>query len=157
MDDDFDLVYLAERRDAIDACAAWGYGQWGVQNPDRTLLWAQTRFTECVRTDGLPLSLVAINRATDRPVAMGSLWQQDGPQYGDHSPWIASLYVMEPFRGRGIAKALITRLEQEARRLGHSDIFVHTGTAEDLYRKLGYEQMASPDGVSDSLFHKTLT
>jgi GNAT superfamily N-acetyltransferase len=75
------------------------------------------------------------------------------------------MFVEKPHRGRGIGRALVTSLEDEARRLGASRIVLETGSrlpaAMALYRRMGYsaiplfgEYLASPE--TSRCFGKTL-
>lgn len=76
----FKIEYLADRPDCLQACAAWAYGRWGVQKKDGSLERAISIFEEGMQKDTIPLTLVAINLATDLLVAMGSLWIKDGTE-----------------------------------------------------------------------------
>ena len=57
---------------------------------------------------------------------------------------VSDLYVEEPYRRRGVARALMTALEDEARDAGMPGVILDTGTddtfeaARALYRELGY-------------------
>jgi len=57
---------------------------------------------------------------------------------------IKRLYVRPQFRGRGIAKELLTALEEYARRCGYSELRLDTAAsmlaAAQLYRSCGYEE-----------------
>jgi hypothetical protein len=46
---------------------------------------------------------------------MGSLWEKDGAEWPEKTPWIASIYTLYRYRGLGLglAKQLIKRLEEE--------------------------------------------
>lgn len=53
------------------------------------------------------------------------------------------MYVAPPFRGRGLARALLRELEQAARELGHHTVRLDSQTATwPLYRSAGYEPIA---------------
>ena len=56
---------------------------------------------------------------------------------------IKRMYVVPDARGRGVARALLTALEEEARALGYSVAKLDTGAqqphAERMYRAAGYE------------------
>jgi GNAT superfamily N-acetyltransferase len=56
----------------------------------------------------------------------------------DLSPWLASLYVDPQFRGKGVARRLVTAIEDHARRLGVARLHLYTVDAEDFYRKCGW-------------------
>jgi ribosomal protein S18 acetylase RimI-like enzyme len=66
----------------------------------------------------------------------------DTPPNQPHRAEVTKLLVHPEFRRRGIARALMAALEQEARRLGRSLITLDTrtgGSAEPLYSSLGYQ------------------
>jgi len=67
----------------------------------------------------------------------------DAPANGRHRCEIAKLMVKPAVRGQGIAAALMTSAEAEAKNLGKSLILLDTQTASDaerLYIRLGYER-----------------
>jgi GNAT superfamily N-acetyltransferase len=59
---------------------------------------------------------------------------------------IESVMTLEPYRGRGLAKAIVTRALEESRAAGHELTFL-VAEAEDwpkeMYRKLGFEAVGS--------------
>jgi ribosomal protein S18 acetylase RimI-like enzyme len=64
----------------------------------------------------------------------------------EHTGQIESVMTLERFRGRGLAKAIVTRSLAESRAPGRDFTFLHA-EAEDwpkeLYRKLGFETVGS--------------
>ena len=71
------------------------------------------------------------------------------PAHEDLSPWLASLYVDQEFRGQGVARRLILAIEEHARRHGVARLHLYTVDAEELYRKCGWavaERLASGHG-----------
>jgi GNAT superfamily N-acetyltransferase len=55
-------------------------------------------------------------------------------------------YVAPEHRFRGVSKAILTRLEEEAKRLGATICTLHsTKTARSFYRSAGYVEAGSPD------------
>lgn len=56
----------------------------------------------------------------------------------DLTPWLAALYVAPEFRKLGIASALVRAIEEHARDIGCSELFLYTITAEQVYAKLGW-------------------
>lgn len=79
-------------------------------------------------------------RADDQLVGCGALAQLDAER-GE----IKSMHVREAARGRGIAGALLTRIESHARSLGLRSLWLETGVkdhfaaAHALYRVHGFE------------------
>ena len=77
----------------------------------------------------------------DRYLAMIALRPSDGP-VGE----MKRLYVRPEARGRGLARQLITRLCDEAKRLGYSELRLDTlpmmGEAQALYEAYGFVDIA---------------
>jgi len=137
----FDIVYLADRPDCVDACAAWSYGRWGVQKPDSSFERVRDYFAQCCQKDDLPLTLLAINRDTNLPVGMVSLWPQDGPGWPDKTPWISAVYTLYRYRGQRIAETLVERIQQDAKRCGFDMVYLLAGSAAEMYRKFGFREI----------------
>ena len=85
------------------------------------------------------------------PVAGGGV-KQLAPGIGE----IKRMYVTPPARGRGLARRLLTALEEAARRLGHAVVRLDTGPhqahAKALYRGAGYVEIADYNANPDADF-----
>lgn len=87
-----------------------------------------------------------VARWLGRPVGCGALrrlretavLQELGPQVGE----LKRMYVAPDVRGQGIGRALLARLEAEARALGLARLVLETGTRQvealALYRRAGF-------------------
>lgn len=157
----FEIHYLADKPEHIEACAAWIYGRWGVQNPAGSFSRALDRMEAGAQKEKLPLAIVATHKKTGLPVAMANLWTQDGDEWADRTPWIASVFTHYRYRGQGIARQLVERLEKEATRLGFKEIYLKSGSAAGFYPQLGYSELdkkpADTAAGSETLFRKELT
>jgi predicted GNAT family N-acyltransferase len=64
---------------------------------------------------------------------------------------IARLAVIAEYRGQGVGSAILTRLLEEARRQGFSQVYLHAQThALDFYKKFGFvndEEIFSEGGI----------
>jgi GNAT superfamily N-acetyltransferase len=76
------------------------------------------------------------------PVAMGGV-----KRLADDRAELKRMYVVEEARGRGIARSLLERLEDEARRLGYRELWLETGLPQfeaiALYESAGYDPIES--------------
>lgn len=54
------------------------------------------------------------------------------------TPWLAALYVAPAFRKQGTGQALVEAIEQHARHVGCTELYLYTVTAEPFYAKLGW-------------------
>jgi GNAT superfamily N-acetyltransferase len=92
-------------------------------------------------TEGRGAFLVGF-AAGEKPVACGAVRRID-PETCE----IKRMYVKPPWRGKGIARAMVAALEQESRRLGVGRIVLETGVRQhealSLYSKAGFERIAA--------------
>ncbi|MCH4083314.1 MAG: GNAT family N-acetyltransferase [Olsenella sp.] len=65
------------------------------------------------------------------------------------------LFVQERFRDRGIARALLARVESQAQERGARKILLNThgSQAPGLYRRLGFQEVATIDDVLGTSWH----
>jgi len=133
-----DIGYLADSPNMISVCASWAYSQWGCQSAG-SLEHAMIQFTEGSSKGKIPITLVALYN--QKPAGMISLWQSDFKERPELSPWLASLFVHPFYRGNCIASLLIEKLEDEARRLGYSRLFLVTEEAKNLYVKHCWKEL----------------
>jgi GNAT superfamily N-acetyltransferase len=85
----------------------------------------------------------------------------DGFTWGGYAR-VESLWVAEPFRGKGLGRRLLEAAEAEARARGCISIVLssHEFQAPKLYAKLGYRRVGATDdtpvGYQEFLFQKRL-
>lgn len=81
----------------------------------------------------------------DRPVATGGWRSQDANGEGneDGDAELKRMFVIEAMRGRGLARRMLTALEDDARAAGRVRMVLETGTKQPeaiaLYTSSGYE------------------
>ncbi|HYG52878.1 MAG TPA: GNAT family N-acetyltransferase [Flavobacteriales bacterium] len=54
-------------------------------------------------------------------------------------PWVSVLYTDKLYRGKGYGKLLLDAVEQEARKLGFTRLYLYTSSAESLYSRNGWK------------------
>lgn len=134
---------LVERPDLAAQVAAWGFAEWGHLNPGETLEQRVVRIGGKMNVDRVPVAFVALDEGGDI-VGTASLIFDD--LEGDpRNPWLASVFVPLAHRKKGIASALVLTVEETARRLGYSRLFLFTSTAPDLYAGLGWRALERRD------------
>jgi GNAT superfamily N-acetyltransferase len=93
------------------------------------------------------LYLIAYD-AHDRPVATGGWRTQDANDegYADGDAELKRMFVVEEARGRGLARRVLSQLEDDARAAGRTRMVLETGTKQPeaigLYTSSGYEPCA---------------
>jgi GNAT superfamily N-acetyltransferase len=98
------------------------------------------RLTGYMRSDGLPIALIALMDGI--PAGTACVNFDDMSSRPDIAPWLANLYVDPRFRGRGIGSALVRAAEAEARGAGHERLYLYTPDQEALYAGLGWRALA---------------
>lgn len=83
----------------------------------------------------------------DIPVASGGIYNHVGildkvPHLNAHKHWLALVYTLPEFRKQGYGAMLCNYIQEHARVLGLKELYLFTHTAENLYRRLGWEQSA---------------
>lgn len=137
----FQIVYLADHRELVPVCALWAFNTWGKYNSSYTLEKRMESFTLHCNTELMPLTIVALNEASV-PIGMASLRANDGIR-PELSPWLGSVYVDPPFRGKGIAARLVQEIHIIAHELGFKTIFLLTyePTLAQWYARLGWNDL----------------
>ena len=72
----------------------------------------------------------------DNLIGFISLFKYDGDERRNLSPWYATMYVKDEFRGNGYSKLLNNSIIEEARKLGYSKIYLKTDLV-NYYEKFG--------------------
>lgn len=72
----------------------------------------------------------------DNLVGFISIFPQDGEEELNLSPWYATMYVKEEYRGRGLSKILNDAILKEAKKRGYNRIYLKTELV-NYYEKFG--------------------
>lgn len=129
------LEYLEHHARHIPALARWHHDQWSYLNPQRTLAERAERLQTHLGGRQMPTTVVAIDG--DSLLGSASLIDSDLPTRTDLSPWLASVYVPQEHRRRGIGSALVQRIVEEAEALEYEKLYLFTMDQERLYAGLG--------------------
>ena len=133
------VVPLVERPDLVEQVSVWGFAEWGHLNPGQTLEERTARIRGKMNVDRVPIAFVALDEE-GRIVGTASLIFND--LEGDpRNPWLASVFVRPEHRKKGIASALVRTVEDAARRLGYSRLYLFTSSAPALYAGLGWQAL----------------
>lgn len=74
----------------------------------------------------------------DNDILIGfiSIFPTDGDERNDLSPWYATMYVKEEFRGKGYSKILNDAILREAKNIGFKKLYLRTNLI-NYYEKFG--------------------
>ena len=106
-------------------------------------VWDESAATNELSQDaaeGLPLHLAAIDN--HRALGSASIIPDDEVTgWEGNDWWLANVFVLPEYRGRGIGSSLIKRAIEIARESGARDLHLVTDTVENWYLKQGWESL----------------
>ena len=120
---------------AFDIVARWRYDAFFAKD-DVTFEESRDALRKWMGQLGYETALLA--EVDGRPAGSCLFTREEIDPKHDLTPWLAALYVAPEFRGRSIATALVRAIEQHARAVGCTQLYLYTITAEPLYSKLGW-------------------
>jgi GNAT superfamily N-acetyltransferase len=150
-----EILPLADCPQYLPIVAFFNFREW--HSTENTLDEIIIRYQKRMQTGAVPLALVAVEDTM--PVGTVSIKEDDLPQRPDLTPWLASLYVLPEYRGRGIGRELLRGAEDAARRAGVEKLYLFTHTAHALYEKEGWNFLEESDwkrGIRVSIYYKNL-
>jgi predicted N-acetyltransferase YhbS len=133
------IDFLANHPHYIPLLATWHHAMWGVLDPTATLQGRIARLTSHVGCPAIPTTLIAFDGAT--LLGSASVVENDLRSYPHLSPFLASVYVAEAYRRRGVASALVRRVMAEAQGMGLAKIYLITPDQQALYGRLGWQRL----------------
>jgi len=132
------IEYLSDRPEFIPVVNRWCYDEWGWLVPGRTEAQRLAILeTTMLGKGSIPCSFVAVlEEAT--PAGTAAIVAHDLETQPHRSPWLASLYVPEKYRHRGIGSRLVRHAVTEAANLGVETLYLYTWDHRTLYEALGW-------------------
>ncbi|MCL1795824.1 MAG: GNAT family N-acetyltransferase [Clostridia bacterium] len=136
------MAYLCDHLHFAEEIAMWVYREFIEGIKDGVAYEQVLASMRNCRRDALPVRFVAI--ADGKCVGSVSLVDND-LRRRDDSPWLAALYVDEPYRKMKIGARLVECAQEAARELGYKALFLRTEHASGYYRKLGWRFVGTFD------------
>lgn len=131
------VQHIAEHPEHIWTLAKWFQEEWDYQHPELTIE-ARARELELKQsTMELPMTLIAFRDG--QLVGTYSLDLDDMTTHRHLSPWLANVYVAEPFRGRGIGTLLMKDGLVRAKELKIPTLYLLTADLADWYESFGWQ------------------
>ena len=129
---DYEIVLLRERPELVPEAAEWFGHTFGI--PREEYLKSMEEMLE--GRDSVPQWYVAVDGGAI--IAGMGVIENDFHDRPDLSPNVCAVYTDEPYRGRGIARALLGTVCQDMAGMGIDTLYLvtdHTG----LYERYGWE------------------
>lgn len=133
------VEFLADKPQAIRPLTVAFAREWpeyyGDFDPDSL----RAEFESRLQRDQLPIALVVMEK--NEVVGTATLGGPSIEGFDELQPWINGLWVDRRCRRRGIGRALIEAIEEQARKLGHDAIYAGTDRAAAAFDAWGWERM----------------
>jgi predicted N-acetyltransferase YhbS len=130
----YQIEHLCERPVHIDRVAAWIYAEFWADKQIHTPASLACLLRDAACPDAIPLSLLAL--VGGEPVGTVNLIECDDDKRGHLRPWLAALFVVPEYRGRGIGSRLVCELAGSAATLGYTSVYLGTDSP-GFYARLG--------------------
>jgi GNAT superfamily N-acetyltransferase len=133
------IEFLADRSEFVPELARYHYEEWGPMRPGETLDDRIARLTGTCNRSGIPLAVVATDGA--RLCGSAILVESDMDSRPQWRPWLAGVFVVPEFRGRGIGTALVEDITARVRATGLDKYYLYTPSAADFYARMGWVEI----------------
>jgi GNAT superfamily N-acetyltransferase len=139
------VTTLLRRPDLLPVVADWGWREW-YQRKGQTLEQAAAYYAAFRAEIGPGQTFVLLDGNV--PVGTASLSRHDMDERPHLTPWLADVYVSPEMRGRGYVHHLLAAFEAACRAASVRTAWLHTHTAEQVYRKAGWrtEEIVAREG-----------
>jgi len=141
-----EITRLKPNSPELEICAAWRYEAF-LKSYGYSLVESAAQLTKlATQPDEYETALIAL--VDGRLAGICLLVLQEFEALHDVSPWLASLYVAPEYRKRGVARRLVSAIEDQAREHGLARLHLYTGDAQAFYLKCGWSlaEQGNADG-----------
>lgn len=130
------ILNLHDVPDYLPHLAQWHQTEWSYLNPGEDLRARIVRMQQYLTEDFIPSTYVAVENEL---LGSAAIVAYDMDIRLDLSPWLASVYVAPAHRRRGVARALIGHVMEQARRNGVERLYLFTPGQYRYYTMLGWD------------------
>jgi GNAT superfamily N-acetyltransferase len=131
------ILNLKDKPEHLLPLAQWHHAEWSYLNPLRSFDQRVQEMQEDLQGKVIPTTFVA----EDAGELLGSacILADDMSSHPELTPWLASVYVNEIHRGKGIGSTLVKRVMQHAQENGVKRLYLYTPDQEQMYGRLGWQ------------------
>jgi GNAT superfamily N-acetyltransferase len=131
------ILNLKDKPEHLLPLAQWHHAEWSYLNPLRSFDQRVQEMQEDLEGKVIPTTFVA----EDAGELLGSacILADDMSYHPELTPWLASVYVNEIHRGKGIGSTLVKRVMQHAQENGVKRLYLYTPDQEQMYARLGWQ------------------
>ena len=156
MPEEVRILNLADGPQYMEEVSRWLWLQWAkADGYSLEEIVYRTRYAS--QRDTVPQMLVAV--LEDKPVGVVSLWLNDAKTRQDLTPWMATLYVKEEYRGLHIGQKLQAASIEAVRALKRYPCLYLITKLDDYYEKMGWkfvEHIPVGEGATEKVYRYDL-
>lgn len=130
------IQHIAEHPEHIPTLAKWFQDEWGYQDPELSFEARTLELEQKQSKANLPMTFIALRNG--QLIGTYSFDIEDMATHRHLSPWLASVYVAEAFRGQAIGTALMEDAVAQAKDLKIHTLFLFTGKLAKWYESFGW-------------------
>jgi N-acetylglutamate synthase-like GNAT family acetyltransferase len=134
------IFSLQKKPQHLMQLARWHHAEWSYLNPDRSFEGRVEQMREDL--EGKPIPTTYVAEVDGRLLGSATILADDMSTHPELTPWLASVYVDEPQRGKGIGSTLVRRVMQHAQEMGIKRLYLYTPDQEQLYARLGWQHLS---------------
>lgn len=132
------IYNIKEKQEFLREVAELTQKEWGSKTSSKDEFEAKInkKISKMINNFDNPLYCKLILLDDDILIGFISIFPTDGDERKDLSPWYATMYVKEEFRGKGYSKILNDAILEEAKRRGFKKLYLKTNLI-NYYEKFG--------------------
>ncbi len=130
------IYNLLDKKEYIKEYVEVCFKEWGTYSTEEEYKVKINKKIDKIinRNDNIYVTLIIIN--DNDLVGFISLFKTDGEEYNYLTPWYATMYVKEKYRGLGYSKVLNNAILKEAKKLGFNKVYLKSNLI-NYYEKFG--------------------
>lgn len=132
---EIEIVDLVNEPKYINEVSEWIWKEWSKQNGAK-LEDVIYRTKHSINENNIPKMFIA--KCNNEAIGVVSLWVNDLKARQDLFPWMATLYVKEDYRNKGVGKKLQKISIEYAKQKNYSNLYLIT-EHDNYYEKTGWE------------------
>ena len=140
------IINLKYQPQHIETLAKWHHKEWSHFNPHESISQRITRMQPYLNSNFIPTTYVATDHEL---LGSAAIVVNDMETQTELSPWLASVYVSEKKRNRGIGTKLVKHILRLAQTNNIDKLYLLTPDQHLFYQRLGWSVR------SEELYHGT--
>lgn len=131
------IIDLRQSPHHLTTLADWHHKQWSEYNEDESLQQRIERMHSYLDNQIIPSTYIAVD--DDTLLGSAAIVECDMDTRPDLTPWLASVYVREDLRSKGIGRQLVEHVMHTSYNNGIEQLYLFTPDSAGFYQKLGWQ------------------